>query len=468
MPGSVGPYGFVPFDLDRNQFDLGADAFYEPGDQAAFTFGEAMDRSRDAYTPGAIRDVAPINAPNIRDVNLNPAVMQQAAGSAPIERYTAASIDPTQMGPAATAEAAPVQRTTLNTGLANGVRDQQIADVGLVRNLAMGNGPSAAGDEFSLALDAIANEQMGAAAQARGADKVALQNQAIAAIGRQGMLAAKERAATKAREMQMGIAQLPGAMSQIRGQDVTVATQMADLDQQAKLLEAQLQTAVASGNRDAVNQINQARAQLDAQRAIRQAELTTGASAAGADASNAAALDYANRLDAATRGNADRALEQDVQQGGLRLNRDIASGNQSIQAQATTNEQGVNRDVSANNAGQAAFNGNQSANAAMLQIGGQATSNLTDATRGRAQALQGQGALALDQQQGRERLSSEGYRYGQDRADTQQARQDKLDAADKEIWLGAGSAALSAYTNRNKSGGTTTKAPVGDDDIFRS
>lgn len=396
--GILGDFGLgapSEYALDPSQFDIGVDGFNESGDQAAFTYNEALDKSNRAYQAGGIRQPTAINAPQIRDINLGDAAQTTAAGPVPVERFNGAAIAETSVDPAAQAVFGGVGRSSFDTSGSDEIRADQLGDLQALRDAAAGRGPSASQDEYALALDKVVNEQMGAVNMARGADKAFAKQELVQNIGRQGMLAAHDAAALKAKEMQAATGLLGQQSTAVRGADVDVAGRIASLDQQANELDAQLRTAVAQGNRDAVNQLTQQKAQIASQRAIEQARNNQGAAGANAAAANETALDYSRRLDAATQGNADRIQKQTIAQGQATLNRDTAAGTQSIDAQKITNDQGVARDVSADNAGRAAFGAATDAQLGALNTANAATGQRTAAANGAADAKQAQYDLAL-------------------------------------------------------------------------
>lgn len=416
------------YELNPDAFDLGQDAFNEQIDQSAFTYGEALDKSARAYQAGNIRDVDAIQTSEIRDPNLGAIERWGASGPAAVERYNAASIDPSQqisaenisettVAPAAIADAAAVQRAQFDRGMANSVRGDQLQDIAMLRAGAQGQGPSAALNDYAVAMDAIAQEQLGLAGQARGADRASARHEAMLQIGRQGVVAARQAAATRAQEQQNYLAALQGATQGVRTADVDVATRASQLEQEANSLEAQLQTAVRTGNRDAINAINVRRSELDAQRkqvnaqlglqasmsnAERQstenitgAQLRQSAAADNAKSQNISSLDYAGRLDQAAGANAAAANQRQVDQAGLTLQRDTVAGAQSLQAQTTTNDQRLARDKAADDAGRSAFDSTTNAQLGALNTANGATGAGTAAASGRTTATQAQYDLAL-------------------------------------------------------------------------
>lgn len=347
--------------------DFGQGAFQTPEDQAAHAYALALGNSlSDSYTPGAIRDV-----------NLAPAAMTSAAGPAPIERVTAAGAAPvstyqaaqiadTQVDPAATAVFGGVGRTAFNADPQAEVRAGQLGDLSAIRAAAAGNGPKAGDDMYAAALGRLSDEQYALVNQASGEDKAAARNEAMLQIGRQGITAAHDAAAADAGAQQAALGMLPGAASQVRSTDVDVAGKVADLDQQANMLDAQLATAVAQGNRDAINSINAQKAQIQAAKATAQAQLQQGAAADAAGAHNTSDLDAARRADAAAAGNAGAAnsAEESYAQ---RLDEANAKNATATNTRDVNQAQlGVNRDVSANAAGQGAFQATTGAKNAAL------------------------------------------------------------------------------------------------------
>lgn len=380
LPSGITDYAKMLLGIDQSQnelrpeyFDLGGQGFDDAGDQAAFTYLEALDKSSRAYTPQ-----------EIRDINLGAVERTAASGPAAVERFDPAVIERTSIDPAAQAVFGGVDRASYDRDLALGLRDDQLANLERLKATAEGRGPSAAADEYALALDAITNEQMALVNQATGDEKVALRNEAMLEGSRRSMQAARERAAMKSREMLGGQEALTAATAGARSQDVELATQIASLDQEAKNLDAQLRAAMAEGNRDAINAINTRKAEIDAERARAQAGLTQDARAAGAQASNQSQLDYAKRLDEANATNAAAQNKRDTDRADLTLRRDVA----------------------ADDAGRQAFGATTDAQIGALNTANSATGQTTQATQGATGVRKDQYELALKDKEERDRFDA--------------------------------------------------------------
>jgi hypothetical protein len=410
---------------------FGQEAFDEWGDRAAFSYQEALDASQRSYTPGAIRNPTAIRAPEIRDVNLAPVERVSAAGPAPVTGFDAAQIEQTGVGPAETAVFGGVGRAAFNQDPQAQLREQQVADIAMLREGAAGRGPLAGRDTYAAALGRLSDEQMSIVNQATGEDKAAARLEAIQQIGRQGTIAARDAAAMDAQAQQGYAQQLAGATQGARAQDVDVASQVAQLTQQANNLDAQLRQATAMGNVQEINRLTALRGQIEAQRAEAQATLTQGARQFGAGAQNTSSLDYTQRLDAANATNAGAANKRETDQAGLRLTRDTNAGAQSIDAQTTTNQQGVDRDVAADAAGRGAFTATTDARLGGINAATSATNAGISATSGKVDA------------------NTTGYKT----AIEERAAQDKRDAAEREgnrVLVTGAIDAYNSYQNRQK------------------
>jgi hypothetical protein len=392
--------------LRPENFQLGQEGFNEGRDQAAFTYLEALDKSNRAYTPGEIRD------PTLGDVErisaAGPAAVERysAGGPASVERFDPAVIEATGIDPAETAVFGGVGRAAFNAGDSAAVRGDQLSDIQMLRDTAQGRGPSAADNEYALALDQITNEQMALVNQASGDEKAALRNEAMLEGSRRALAAAHERAALKSREMLGGQQALQSATQAVRSTDIELATTIANLDQEANNLEAQLRTAVAQGNRDAINAINTRKAELAAERARAQAGLTQDARAAGANAANAAQLDYMRRLDeansqgAAAGNTANLDFTKRTDAASLR-NADAADKRDVDRA-----DLGLKRDVAADDAGRNAFGATTDAQLGALNTANNATGQGTQSTQGMVGANKDTYELALKDKEERDRLEA--------------------------------------------------------------
>jgi hypothetical protein len=309
----------------------------------------------------------------------------EAYEAGPVERYDAALAgaprDVTAQTITADMMASPMQ--TQNVALdrvgdisaeANALRGEQIAAA-----RAIGEAPSAAAAQMDASLAKIAREQLGMAAQARGAERAGSRREAMLAIGQQGLEAASMTAAEAAREEQQKRAGMSSALSGIRSTDVDVASTSARLAQEANNLDAQIRAETARGNTAAANALRQRQAELNlqartagaqltattesgnAQRALdaalADAEARNAAARFGAGAANLSAEELAARRTATEQANLARGVTVDTtnvqtrlaaeqfnkeafntaaqREAELKLQRDTAAGEQSISSQQT-------------------------------------------------------------------------------------------------------------------------------------
>lgn len=158
--------------------------------------------------------------------------------AAPIAANAATNANAASTTQAPTPAVAPADQTAMDETR----RQQQEALAGL-QQAASGAAPSVAEQQLHAAMNRAASQQMGAAAQARGGDQIALQREAMLGIGQQGLEAGTQAGAARAAEMTGARQALGTAVGQARGQDQAFATDMASL--RAQVAAGNVSAAVA-------------------------------------------------------------------------------------------------------------------------------------------------------------------------------------------------------------------------------
>jgi len=186
---------------------------------------------------------------------------------------TGSTVDPnavTQVAPAQRLQAAMqagtrVSSTVLNTGQADQARAQQqqnIADL-QATSQGQGAGQQAAAARLKLALMRSSEAASGRAAQARGSERRGLRREANIENSRAALEGALGLEAQAQQERMGAQGQLGQQLQATRTTDVDVAAKKADLDQQRKTLQSQLDAARAANDQNAINSINTRMAELD-------------------------------------------------------------------------------------------------------------------------------------------------------------------------------------------------------------
>lgn len=163
----------------------------------------------------------------------NRQVLDAMAGRAQNRGFN--SMPGTQVGPAAQIAQAPQEQ----------VRNQQMAYLGQLGQQAAGNGPSAAQAQLKMATDRAmaSNLAMGAAGGTPAAMRQAAFNNAAAQQDLAG-----QSAALRAQEQQAAMGMLGQQLGGVREQDLGLATNQAQLNQQTQLAQAQLNQDTAKTN----------------------------------------------------------------------------------------------------------------------------------------------------------------------------------------------------------------------------
>jgi hypothetical protein len=207
-----------------------------------------------------------------------------------------------KLGPAEQTGRVGVERVQ-TSGLADALRAEQIASA---RGIA--NGPSAAMNQFKAGQAQNIADQLSMAAAARGSERAGARREAIIAAGQQGVIGGMQAAALAAQEEQAKRVAGAAAMSTIRAQDVTSATNADQIRAQQANLQAQIDSAIATGNTEAVNALRtkQAELTLAARQSEVQASLGQQSTQAGLATANLRAAQETNLANAA---NANKASQ---------------------------------------------------------------------------------------------------------------------------------------------------------------
>ncbi len=171
--------------------------------------------------------------------------------------------------------AATGQAATIDTNAANQARGLQTALGSQLLAASQGQGPSAAQAQMGKATDAAVAQQLGLAASSRGNPAIALRN-AAANTAQITQGAATDSAVLRAQEIQSAQGQLGALSTNLRGQDIGLASDQAQLNQQMGLANL--------GNQQ---QSNMAGAQLSEQHSQFQQQLAAQYMAGGMNAEQA-------------------------------------------------------------------------------------------------------------------------------------------------------------------------------------
>ncbi len=222
--------------------------------------------------------VAPTPAPARVPVRRRGAVVVDTpAAEAERAATDAAAADTQRVQDAATTTAdrtgTQAQTPVVDTAAQDEARRRQIESLDLLKNAATGATPSVAEAQMNAAMNRAAQQQMGVAAQGRGGDAMAMQREAMLGIGQQGLEAGASGAAARAEEMTGARTALASAVTDTRGQDITLATDVARIEADISTINAQIASALAGGDRDAATALLQTREQLSTQLEISKKEL---------------------------------------------------------------------------------------------------------------------------------------------------------------------------------------------------
>lgn len=291
----------------------------------------------------------------VQDVS---ATTTQAANAGPIERATAAGVQPVDManagqiertngatagvvaegsqvdaarvgpmaqGTAQQGSAATAARSTVDVqGQGTGLQNQAAS---LLQEQATGKGPSVAELQLKSSLNDIGNRQLSAAAGARGSAIGSARRRAAREMSLQQGNAAAQGAQMRAGETMAARQALAGVASDARSQDISVAATQAGLDSQRNLTNASLETTTSNNN----------------------AGLGTQVSLGNTAATNQGRLTQAQLEQEARQGQAARIAARAAQQAGL--DTQVSINNSGIDASRATNQAGLTTNVNLANSG---------------------------------------------------------------------------------------------------------------------
>lgn len=247
---------------------------------------------------------------------------------------------------AATGMSRDAGQTQINDGAGQQVRGMQLGHLQALQDRAAGRGPSVADAQFKANMALVADEQLGAAAGARGTGRSGMRREAMLAIGRAGQQAALQSGMLKAQEQIGATGQLTGALSDVRGTDTTTAIQQAGMNQAVNLQNAQEANTTNRQNVQQTNAVELANAsqRLEALRLQKQLEADNAARAQATNTTQAQ-LDASGKATDAAAANA-RASEQE------RLRIGVDTGN--VDRTTGVASQNVANDLDAQRANQGA------------------------------------------------------------------------------------------------------------------
>jgi hypothetical protein len=193
-------------------------------------------------------------------------------GAAPVPTMVAATPMSVTDLAAPQAVAPTVAPVNVDTTAQDATAQQQKEAIDMLLRAAKGQTPSVAEGQLSAAMNRAAQQQLGVAAQTRGADSLAMNREAMLGIGQQGLEAGAHAATARAAEMTGAREALAGATGQARGQDIDLAIKSAGIQSQISTVDAQLKAAIEGGNRDAAVTLQGIKAQLETQLAVTNAD----------------------------------------------------------------------------------------------------------------------------------------------------------------------------------------------------
>jgi hypothetical protein len=201
----------------------------------------------------------------------------------------------TQLGPASQMEAARMLAARIDQDQANALRGRQGDAIGMLEAAAQGKAPSNAEALYRRAMVDMANNQFAMAAASRGSGRNALMRQAMQQGGASQQKAAFDFAAMATDEQAKARQQLIGALEGARGQDMNLAMQQAQMEQQSNLTNAQLLQQARQGNMQALNELNVRQGMMDASREQFNAQSMQAADIANQNAINDRSVLRANQ-----------------------------------------------------------------------------------------------------------------------------------------------------------------------------
>lgn len=249
---------------------------------------------------------------------------------------TAAQVSPSARLKAALQDQTTVQGTGLDTGQSDQSRQLQLGALGSLQDTAAGGG---AGADLAAARTRQLLAQSGAQAnglvqQARGNERRGARLSAILSSGANNLAGETQIQAQNASDRLAAQQAVVGATQGIRSTDVTQATTKAQLDQQRNTLQAQLDSAKASNDQNAINAIQTKMADLDAQQ---QQFNATSSNTVGL--ANTAATNQGNQFNATQRTTAAQKLADATNQGEqFNATQENAAGSQLAGAQTAVSQ----------------------------------------------------------------------------------------------------------------------------------
>jgi hypothetical protein len=209
----------------------------------------------------------------------------------------AATVAPTTVAQTPAAQAAAANAVEAGA-IANANQGTQQDALGLIRNAANGNGPTAAQAQFQKALDQAIYAQRSIASSAHGPGRMAAALAAGQNVARLTGQSAADAAALRASEQQGAQNQFLQGSGTARGQDITLGLGNAGLANQVALQNASLGTNVNLANQSTGLQTNLTQAQLAAQAAAQNAAAQNTAQLTSSQFAQQSALaNQANALD---------------------------------------------------------------------------------------------------------------------------------------------------------------------------
>lgn len=189
------------------------------------------------------------------------------------------------LGPAARQALTTVEETNFDTGAGNQARDIQLANLADLQATAEGRGAGqqAALARMRLALQRSGQQASGLIQQARGAERRGLRRGELLRRGEAALAAETANQAQNAAERQTAQAAVGNQAGQIRTADVDVENKRATFEARRKELQAQLDSARASNDQDAINDFTKKLADLDIETKKFNAGQTQSADTSNAD-----------------------------------------------------------------------------------------------------------------------------------------------------------------------------------------
>lgn len=259
-------------------------------------------QSRDVIAPG----MNPIERVLGQTVNAPAPVQVQDPGA--VQQVTARDVTAATAAPVSYASTDHMQAARVNTAPGDQVREHQLGNVSALEAAARGEGPSAAQAQYQRAMEGIAANQFGMAAQARGTQRGALMRTAMQQGGVAGQRAALDTALVRATEQAAARGQLAGALTDVRGADTGVAVEQARLNQGAATTNVNASNVAHLTNAAADNARAEAEAARKTNVAVGNADRGLTADTTNAGAVNARGMDITKLKAGVDAGNADRGL----------------------------------------------------------------------------------------------------------------------------------------------------------------